>query len=376
VSCPTLQRPSFEEQERRFLDRLAALRNEQPSLLLALQDLLLDFERRIALLERCLPVNFSEAVFELEQGMRRGQYRAPRFVYARPDSEIGQVAREMASLCRTLGGLRISERFRPVLAHLVERAFELNLEAQLAVAGQSTPASNLVGQRYLIESGDAELAARLAEQWLSAEDEERVDDGVVELATFLRARAQAEGVAVMVLERPIASLAAASTDGLAVQPGARVAHAEAERIWVHEVHAHFLPRRRGPHSCAPLAAGTKGGADDEEGRALWLEQKFGLLRAARKRDLAVRHVIATTVRTDKARLGEVVLKLLAEGCDARCVARAVARALRGGGLAREAIYLPAFFRVKRCLEAHPQAELWMRWGRVSAAAAVELDHWL
>lgn len=375
ASCRILRPPSSEDQARRFLERLAALRNEQPSLLLGLQDLLLGFERRVALLERCLPLNFKDEVSALEKALQRGEYRFPRFAYASSAAEMAKISRELANFCATLRSLRVSERFAAVLFHLTQRAEELLLEAQLG-STIGALSSELLGQRYMIGHDDALLAARLAEQWLVLPRDEPSAPSLVELGAFLRDRARAEGVDVLVQERPIASLAAASSDALVVQAGATVPRSEAERVWVHEVYAHLLPRRRGPHSCAPLAAGTRGAADDEEGRALCLEEESGLLSATRKRELAVRHVVATCARQDQSLLGDVALRLAGQGHDVGHIARALGRALRGGGLSREAIYLPAFLRVQRCLAANPELELWMQWGRVSAAAAAELNHWL
>lgn len=375
ASYLTLRPPSSEGQTRRFLEGLAALRTQQPTLLLGLQDRLLDFERRVALLERCLPINFKDEVDALGRALRQGQYRPPHFVYGGQDDQLEKIIRALTNFRADMARLDLGDRYAPVLFHLAKRGEEIHLEAQLAAAARTRLPMDVLRQRYVIEPHDAVLAARLAEQWLALQDEPS-DTPLIELGPFLRARARAEGIDVIVQERRIASLAAVSSDALVVQAGATVPRAEAERIWVHEVFAHFLPRRRGPHSCAPLAVGTQGGADDEEGRALCLEEESGLLLVARKRDLAVRHLIATRARQDQSQLGALALRLAGQGHDVDGIARAVGRALRGGGLAREAIYLPAFLRVRRCLAANPHVELWMQWSRVSAAAAVQLDHWL
>jgi hypothetical protein len=49
-----------------------------------------------------------------------------------------------------------------------------------------------------------------------------------------------------------------------------------------------------------------------------------------------------------------------------------ARAHRGGGLAREVVYLPALCRVANALTADPSLETWLEHGRVSVEAAHEL----
>lgn len=373
MSCPTSLPPNSEDRERAFLHELGERRDQQPRLLLALQDLLLDFERRIALIERSLPLNFQEEVRDLEVELGKRAFRAPRFRY--PASRVGVLVREVNELCASLCALRVPEPWQLVVQLLVKRADELSLEAQLVDALGKTARPELVALRYPIEREQWTLASDLANEWLM-EGPERVADRDVDLAHFLRERARTDRIDLPVIERSIAAIAAVSADGLLVQTGARVIPREAERIWVHEVHAHFLPRQRGSHSFAPLAAGCEGAGSDEEGRALLLEKRCGLLSVARRQQLAVRHLVATTVRQDPIHLGERAVQLVERGAEPATVARAVCRSLRGGGLAREAVYLPALLQVERTFTDRPELELWMKWGRVSVAAAAQLENWL
>jgi hypothetical protein len=56
--------------------------------------------------------------------------------------------------------------------------------------------------------------------------------------------------------------------------------------------------------------------------------------------------------------------------------RITARVHRGGGLGREAVYLPAFLRVEAALAARPELDRVLGSGRVAVDAADVLGPWV
>jgi hypothetical protein len=148
-----------------------------------------------------------------------------------------------------------------------------------------------------------------------------------------------------------------------------LSRAASERIAAHELVAHALPRARAAH--APLGlfrAGTAGSADHEEGRALLVERRAGLFDVERRRELALRHRAALAVRggAEPAETHALLRELGAPQAAAFEIAR---RAHRGGGLAREIVYLPAYFAVSEAFAENPALERWFEQGRVDLTAA-------
>jgi hypothetical protein len=135
------------------------------------------------------------------------------------------------------------------------------------------------------------------------------------------------------------------------------------------VEGHALPRARARGETLGLfRLGTRGGSDDEEGRALLCEDRSALFGPVRKREVGLRHLAALSVR-DGASWVETVRMLSALGAPLRAAVTIASRVHRGGGLARELVYLPALSRVRRGLETSPDLERWLERGRVSLAAA-------
>ncbi|HEY1535132.1 MAG TPA: hypothetical protein VGF76_13990, partial [Polyangiaceae bacterium] len=66
---------------------------------------------------------------------------------------------------------------------------------------------------------------------------------------------------------------------------------------------------------------------------------------------------------------DVVSRLLGLGQDIASAVEAACRAARGGGLAREYVYLVALSRVTRAFEIEPELEAYFEHGRVSVDAA-------
>ena len=114
--------------------------------------------------------------------------------------------------------------------------------------------------------------------------------------------------------------------------------------------------------------GTAGASDDEEGRAIWLEQRAGYLDDRRKAELGRRHVAAQAVRSG-ASFVETVELLLAKATPLDAAIDLGCRVFRGGGLGREVVYLTAFSKVTRAFEQTPELEPMLARGRVGVDAA-------
>jgi len=177
----------------------------------------------------------------------------------------------------------------------------------------------------------------------------------------------------VVARASLAPLAATGEHVILVASGRRVHDEDARRTVLHEVEGHAWPRARSQRSSVALVrAGTARGVDDQEGRALLLEDRAGFLGAHRKRQLAARHR-AVEAMLDGASFADVARLLVdAHGVDAEEAVVVAERVFRGGdgtspGLGRERVYLESFVRVREHLEAHPDDE------RVLSAGQIAVD---
>ncbi|HXK17562.1 MAG TPA: tyrosine/phenylalanine carboxypeptidase domain-containing protein, partial [Polyangiaceae bacterium] len=118
-------------------------------------------------------------------------------------------------------------------------------------------------------------------------------------------------------------------------------------------------------------AGTARASEDEEGRAILLEERAGLLELERRRELARRYLAATSVR-EAASFWDTVTLLGQTGATAAAAIELGCRVHRGGGLGRELIYLTGYCRVAAALAARPELEALQASGRVSLSAAAAL----
>jgi hypothetical protein len=83
------------------------------------------------------------------------------------------------------------------------------------------------------------------------------------------------------------------------------------------------------------------------------EERAGLFDGARRFTLAARHLAARAAH-DGAPPCEVASRLVRAGVTAERAARVLVRVYRAGGLGREAIYLPAYLRVRKALDEAPE----------------------
>jgi hypothetical protein len=170
----------------------------------------------------------------------------------------------------------------------------------------------------------------------------------------------------------LVALAAVAEGVVRVRGGARLSAAVSRRIALHEVEGHLLPRLHGQALGGVFSAGSAGATEDEEGRALLLEERAGLLDSARRRELAQRYLAAVSVRQGGAPWDTIELLLEYGSSDERAIELAC-RVERGGGLGRELVYLVGYARVRAALAAEPQLEALQGAGRVSLLAARRLQ---
>lgn len=126
---------------------------------------------------------------------------------------------------------------------------------------------------------------------------------------------------------------------------------EAYRLAIHEVYGHLVSAFNGrAQRLGIFAIGTAGSYGTQEGVAIFLEERAGLLDGARRRMLAAR-LLTTHAMHAGVSFGDAARELVRE--HAFTAAEAVAmceRAYRGGGVSRDAVYLTHWLRVRRSIE--------------------------
>ncbi len=148
---------------------------------------------------------------------------------------------------------------------------------------------------------------------------------------------------------------------------------EALRLAVHEVEGHLVAAANGfAQPFGLFVFGTAGALEDQEGLALALEEAYGLLDGERLRNLAGRVVASDAVHAG-ARFGDAALMLVREfGFSASTAVSIAERAYRGGGIARDVIYLRGWLAVRAALDAGETTIDELRIGRVSLGALQEV----
>jgi hypothetical protein len=259
------------------------------------------------------------------------------------------------------------------------RAREISLEARIAEALGTPRVVGLAKQRFGPRDAfdvDADVVASgwLEEPRAPGDDGPRVrsDDEADPRSLVSRMRGEI-GLRKLpirvIVAKDLGALAAAGDGLVLVAAGRSLGEPDVERTVCHEIEGHLVPGLRGKQQ--PLGVfvfGTARGSDDQEGWALTSEERHGHLRAARRRELAFRHIAAREVQSG-AGFVDVTERLLRCGASVDDAVRIAARSARGGGLAREAVYLGAWLRVRAALAEAPELELTLTSGRVSVEAA-------
>ena len=340
-------------------------------------------ESEIALLDRVRPLNWVAEQTRLTRDLGSGTTSAPAFEYG-PRAQLGELRRRLGAMAGTLAQGDLESRL------LAERALELELEASLVEHVATPEFAALATRRFpppSASSGAGQMARELAglapepasdgREPLHLSDDAHDPDSLWSQILRLLARVPA-GVRV---ERVVGlvSLAAVAEGAVRVRAGARLSAAVARRIALHEVEGHVRPRVTGRQLGGVFLGGTAFASEDEEGRAILLEQRAGILTSTRRRELGWRFLAAESVR-GHAEFWDTVELLQQTGASSGTSVELACRVHRGGGLGRELIYLAGYLRVASGLTARPELERFMSSGRASLRAAemlldggVELD---
>ena len=148
---------------------------------------------------------------------------------------------------------------------------------------------------------------------------------------------------------------------------------EAQRLATHEVYGHLVSAFNGrTQMLGVFAIGTAGSFGDQEGVAIYLEELAGLLDPCRQRTLAGR-LLATHAMHAGVSFGDAARTLVREhDFPAAGAVTLCERAFRAGGVARDAVYLTSWLRVRRAL-ARGETNLGeLQLGKVSLSALPEL----
>jgi hypothetical protein len=348
---------------------------------------------QIKLIRAVTPTNVDGELALLEQSFRAKKPRLPQWRYDPPP-----IAAELPRALDTLAAFL--EKDPPLGPIYAARARELCLEAELVHATGTSRLTAVARQRFLgsspEERRDSQDADDLALAWTSdiadsgwrdtsgdpsAHPLVRSCDAGDPRSLFCRLSNEVgkNQLPIRVWVRPdMASLAATGDGVILVAANKLLAPRDIERTVLHEIEGHALPRARASRAPVGLfAIGTAHGIDDQEGRAIAIEEKAGFLDDARRYELGCRH-LAARATLDGADFIEVVSLLEARGATIQPALRIAARVQRGshgvGGLAREVVYLPARCKLRR-LAAAPgglKIEGVMRGGRIAADVALAL----
>jgi hypothetical protein len=314
----------------------------------------------------------------------RGRERLPEWTYA--PAPRADILRDLDGVCERVQGQesgRVGRLYRA-------RVDELRLEAEAAEAvGTPLFAERALARFPLASPPAAAKADQLAASWLLLDEPAPSvprllsdDRDPRSLVSRLRAEVSRRNLPFKVQTSPsLSALAAVSGDTLWVAEGRALSLDDIERTVMHEVEGHVVPRMRARSMALGLfSIGTAHGSDDQEGYALWLEEARGFSSPARRRELGGRH-LAVALMQRGADFVEVVRSLRDEaslGLDTSL--RIAERAFRGSlgrtpGLGRERVYLDAFLRIKRHLDASPRDEAVLSSGQVAVDAIDTLRPW-
>jgi len=303
-----------------------------------------------------------------------------------PTPRLRYVPRETPrEAVRALDEARRLAREVPSGALYLARLDELELELRiLASLGDTRAVPPLAAQRY--GRGDARVIGADGTERTLADEARRMlqtaperpeprtlpaDDaqGGPSAARLLREAAATAGLEVTVRIEPRLSANAATGDRFILLAARDFGVREARRLAVHEVFGHLVSAAHARmQPLRLLEVGTAGSFADQEGIALALEERAGVLDANRARTLAAR-VLATDAVHAGEPFGSCARTLVrGHGLTPDAAVAVCERAYRGGGVARDASYLRGWLRVRRALDAGETTPDELRLGRVSVDA--------
>lgn len=343
--------------------------------------LVLQASREVQMLGALTPIDAHRERERLVESLRAGRVPTPRWTYGpwRGDD----VRRALDAAERALA----HDAADPVEALYLDRVRELSLEAALCAAAGTPDVARLARERFAPqEAGVARNASALCASWLEEPREPGASETLTSdhddprsLLSLMRAAVGRSRLPFTVVLQPtLAALAATGEGVILIAVGRPVTAEDAARTVLHEVEGHARPRARALE--APLAlfrAGTARGVDHQEGLALLLEERAGLLGPQRRRQLAVRHR-AFEAMTGGATFADVATALVREHeLDPLHAVVVCERVFRGGngtgpGLGRERVYLESLVQVGAHLGAHPDDEAVLATGQVAVGAVETL----
>lgn len=335
----------------------------------------------VRLLAALTPLNAPQERARLTADLRAGRPLVPRWTYAPRDHEGLRRALDAA-----VGALeRLADA--PLAGEYQARVRELSLELALCAAAGTRDVAKLARARFPADARFAAAASELADGWLDTEPQARPPDEPIpsddpdprSLLSRMRAAVGEARLPFSVTAQPSLAPLAATGDKVILVATGRLVHAEdTARTVVHEIEGHARPRARALSSrVSLLRVGTARGVDDQEGRALLLEQRAGLLGSRRKRQLAARHRAVEAMLHGASFADTAMILKEAHGLDAAEAVVVAERTFRGSdgtypGLGRERVYLEALVRVQAHLAGRPDDERILEQGQVAIDAVEAL----
>ncbi len=275
-----------------------------------------------------------------------------------------------------------------------ERARELELEVALVVARGERRFAELALLRHPHRAELTDRADAVARSWIDdtgpedagAEDEAPGDLVISDdardprsLVSRLREEiARARLPFRVSVSADLAPLAATGEEVVHVSGGRRLTRADVERTVLHEIEGHARPRVLARRQTARIfALGSARGTDDQEGRALLLEERHHHLTRARRRGLARRHLACIAMRAGADFVTVVRALTRDHGATAREAIVIGERVFRGSdgtfpGLGRERSYLECYLDARDTFARDPELEAIVARGQLSFAAAAAL----
>lgn len=339
-----------------------------------IERLLVRAAREIQLLAALTPTNALVERDRLTAELGAGRTAQPCWTYAPVDHAALRAALDDAAAS-------LSEASDPIELAYLRRARELSLEAALCEAAGTGRVGALSRARF--EPADAALAEQasfLCATWLAdpppaaAPASDLVESDSSDPRSLLSRMRAAVGhhrlPFAVVVHQSLAPLAATGERVILVARARPVSDEDAARTVAHEIEGHALPRAAAAASLLPLLRiGTARGCDDQEGRALLVEQRLGFLGTRRRRQLAARHRAFEAMQRGASFHDAASMLLRDGGLGTLDAVVAAERVFRGGdgtrpGLGRERIYLESLVRVRAHLERHPGDDRVMARGQV------------
>jgi len=331
-------------------------------------------EAQIILLARSHPTNWLELQSRLIERWKLGYPEEPVFRFAPPPN--------LTKLRQALDQLeKWSEDQGPWGEIYAARCRELQLEAEIAEHIGDATVRARAQRRFSVDGANSGSLMQVARTWIQLEQSSdsgetiRSDDESDDRSLICQMRCELRrcGYSYPIkLENRLASRATVDDKFVWLKPQVYLLPNESERIVIHEVHGHVARRVavKSPEN-AGFACGTNGADADEEGRALWLEDSAGLFDSARKADIGRRHWVAEACR-EGGTFSDAVRSLVELNTTIENAINLTLRVWRGGGIAREIVYLDAYRRAKQALADSPELESWMKRGRLSIDVARRL----